>query len=93
VTDWSILAVQLEQDGSVAATYWDPRLDSGAEAEKWTFGAHVEFVGGVQPAPAFKGIAMNIDGKFYGVADGAILEYLVDKTNVTRFEYIRTVAS
>jgi hypothetical protein len=83
--DGAILALQLENDGRLAATYWDPR------AGKWTFGGPIQFAGGPQPAPAFKSIAMNVKRKFYGIVDGAILEYLIDNDKITRFVFLRNL--
>ncbi|KAH6849892.1 hypothetical protein B0I37DRAFT_370173 [Chaetomium sp. MPI-CAGE-AT-0009] len=93
VKDSAILAVQLEQDGGLAATYWHPRADSSGNTGKWTFGRPVELVGGPQPPPAFKTIAMNMDAKFYGIADAAILEYTIDNQNLTRFTFTKTVVA
>lgn len=91
VISWALLAVQLEKDGQLAATYWDPRVPSEGAVDKWRFGSHVELVGGPEPAPTFRKIAMNIDRKFYGIADNAILEYRVDQADLTRFVYIGEV--
>jgi hypothetical protein len=87
VKDSAILAVQLEQDGKLALTYWDPRIESKGSTDKWTFGSPVQLEGGPQPTPSFTAIAMNLDGKFYGIADGAVLEYTVQRDDVTRFVY------
>jgi hypothetical protein len=81
----AILALQLEQDGRLAATYWDPR------AGKWIFGSPIQFAGGPQPVPAFKAIAMNINRKFYGIVEGAILEYLIDNDKITQFVFLRNL--
>jgi len=81
---WAILALQLEVNGSLAATYWDPR------ASVWTFGAAVSLVGGPQ-TPTFSVIAVNNDGKFYGVVGGTILEYLIDSNNPTRFVFTTSI--
>ena len=84
VPSWAILALQLEVDGSLAATYWDPR------ASTWTFGAAVALVGGPQ-APTFSVIAVNNDCKFYGIVGGTILEYLIDSSNPTRFVFTTSI--
>ncbi|AEO56842.1 hypothetical protein MYCTH_2302231 [Thermothelomyces thermophilus ATCC 42464] len=81
---WAILAVQLEKYGSLTATYWDPRT------QEWTFGSPVELVGGPEPPPAFTAIGINLDLRFYGIADGAILEYRVDKASFTSFYFTST---
>jgi hypothetical protein len=74
------LAVQLEKDGSLAVSWWDPRTQT------WTFGSPVELREGPQPPPAFSAIAM-MNSKFYGMADGSVLEYGVDKATVNRFVF------
>ncbi|KAK4034491.1 hypothetical protein C8A01DRAFT_49152 [Parachaetomium inaequale] len=74
------LAVQLEKDGSLAATWWDPRTQT------WTFGSPVELKEGPQPPPAFTAIAM-LNRNFYGMADGTVLEYSVGKETVNRFVF------
>jgi hypothetical protein len=84
-TAWAIVAVQLEKNGTLAATYWDPLSD------EWTFGKPVELVGGPQPVPAFSAIAMNIARKFYGIADGALLEYRIDPANLARFVFTTSI--
>ncbi|KAK4141592.1 uncharacterized protein C8A04DRAFT_30835 [Dichotomopilus funicola] len=91
VLSWALIALQLEQDGQLAATYWDPRVPSKGAVDKWTFGSRVELVGGPEPAPRFQRIAMNIDRKFYGIADNVILEYQVDQADLTRFVYVGEV--
>lgn len=78
---WAIVAVQAEQDGSLAATYWDPRVG------EWVFGQRVEFQGGPQALPAFSAISMNIARRFYGIVNGTILEYRMDPENLTRFVF------
>ncbi|KAL2152462.1 hypothetical protein VTH82DRAFT_5646 [Thermothelomyces myriococcoides] len=79
---WAILAVQLEKDGSLSATYWDPKT------REWTFGSPVELIGGPDPPPKFTAIGLNLDLRFYGIADGAILEYRVDKSAFTSFYFV-----
>jgi hypothetical protein len=72
------ITVQVEKDGSLAATYWDPRT------QKWPFGSPVELTGGPQPPPAFRAIAI-MNRKFYGMVDGAVLEYTIDKETPDAF--------
>lgn len=83
--DGVILALQLEQDGRPAATYWDPR------AKNWTFGSPIQFAGGPQPPSTFKAVAMNMNLKFYGIVNGAILEYLIDKKKITNFVFHQNI--
>ncbi|GAB1315309.1 hypothetical protein MFIFM68171_05519 [Madurella fahalii] len=78
---WAIVAVQVERDGRLAATCWDPRVN------KWIFGQHIELDGGPQPPPVFSAIAMNIAYRFYGTVNGTILEYHIDRENLTRFVF------
>ncbi|GAB1316300.1 hypothetical protein MFIFM68171_06510 [Madurella fahalii] len=82
---WAILVVQLERNGSLTATYWDPRN------QRWTFGVPVRLVGELQLEPAFSAIAMNMDRRFYGIANGSILEYRVTSSDFTQFEFTSSV--
>ncbi|KAH6855847.1 hypothetical protein B0I37DRAFT_365968 [Chaetomium sp. MPI-CAGE-AT-0009] len=74
-------AVQLEKDGSLTATYWDPRT------QKWTFGSPVELMDGPQPPPAFTQIAV-MNRKFFGITDGTIFEYSISTETVTLFTFM-----
>jgi hypothetical protein len=78
---WTILALQVEGDGSLAATFFDPRNSA------WNFGKPVTFVGGPQN-PNFTLIAVNHHRKLYGVVNQAILEYRIDNSNLARLIYI-----
>ncbi|KAH6896506.1 hypothetical protein B0T10DRAFT_543985 [Thelonectria olida] len=82
---WVVMALQLEKDGSLAASYWDPK------AEEWNFGKAVSLKGGPKDA-AFSMIAVDYDRKFYGVIDGEVYGYRIDRDDPTRLVYTAEVA-
>ena len=81
---WQVIALQLEKDGSLAATYSDPASDA------WTFGKPVELAGGTQTTPKFTAIATNFGRRFFGLADGGALEYKIEDT-LPKFTYTASI--
>jgi hypothetical protein len=82
---WVVMALQLEKDGSLTATYWDPG------SSKWNFGKAVTIKNGPKN-PVFTMIAVDYDRKFYGVIDGEVYEYRIDRDNPTSLVYSTEVA-
>lgn len=82
---WVVQALQLEKDGSLTTTYWDP------SASEWKFGKAVTLKNGPDKA-AFTQVAVNYDRRFYGVIDGAVYEYRISRDDPTQLVYKGQVA-
>ena len=77
-----ILVVGLEVAGTTRSIFWDSSV--------WHFYDAITYIGG--PAANFSAIAMNGDQRFYGIANGKIVEYVWEVTDLQRFVYVGDVA-
>ncbi|KAI0181733.1 hypothetical protein GGR52DRAFT_53581 [Hypoxylon sp. FL1284] len=75
------LYIGLLQGGQIRGNHWDGKQMNSISSFKFNSG----------PDTDFKAIAMTPDAMFYGISDNKILEYQLDTSDPTNFNYVGTV--